>query len=235
MLIGIISDIHANEHALIPVLKCARQKKVTRLFVLGDIIGYYFAPKQVMALLAEWETFMIGGNHEDIFAAYIKNDEPYKNKIREKMGTGFDCCEHQLDASEKNKLFGLPKNMNIEVDGTRFLLCHGSPASTTEYVYPDVDSEKLDSFDSKEADTVLMGHTHLPMIRSGKHSLFINPGSVGQSRLTGGLAQWGIFNTKNKVYTPENTVYETGPLKKQILLNGVKESHFIYQVLGRNR
>jgi putative phosphoesterase len=235
MLIGIISDIHANEYALAPVLESARKKKVDRLFVLGDLVGYYLGPKQVLSLLSEWDTIMIRGNHEDIFASYLENNDSYKVTLREKMGPGFDFCARELDNDDLQLLMQLPRSMNIEIDGTQFQLCHGSPADTAEYIYPDASTEKLSAFDLKETDIVLMGHTHHPMIHFGKQTLFINPGSVGQSRITGGLAQWGIFNTDNKMYTPMNTWYDTLPLKKQLLENGVSESHFIYQVLDRNR
>ncbi|MBL7728942.1 MAG: metallophosphoesterase family protein [Dinghuibacter sp.] len=233
MLIGIISDIHANEFALERVLNSAREKKVQRLFVLGDLVGYYFSPGKVLSLLSQWDTQMIRGNHEDIFAAYFRGNNTHRSTVDERLGPGFASCITDLDEANQQFLFNLPESISIEIEGIRFGLYHGSPGSTTEYIYPDADPAKLALYDDEDKDIAFMGHTHHPMIYPGKHTLFINPGSVGQSRVVGGLAQWGIFNTKNKVYTPVNTIYNTQPLKEQILERGVPRSHFIYQVLER--
>jgi predicted phosphodiesterase len=66
MKVAIISDIHGNCFALEAVLSEAKKKGVTKLFVLGDIVGYYYYPEVVLELLHNWDFEIIRGNHEDI-------------------------------------------------------------------------------------------------------------------------------------------------------------------------
>ena len=83
-LYGIISDIHANEVALIAVLERmkemgiihdpisdSQQKDVTRVlepstvFCLGDIVGYGPRPVECLELLGRYNIPSVRGNHED--------------------------------------------------------------------------------------------------------------------------------------------------------------------------
>jgi hypothetical protein len=67
----------------------------------------------------------------------------------------------------------------------------------------------------------------------GKHSFLINVGSVGQSRTVGGIANWGIINTKNGVYTPQNTPYDVEGVVNE-LKEFNEEKEYLRKVLKRN-
>jgi predicted phosphodiesterase len=57
---------------------------------------------------------------------------------------------------------------------------HGSPASDTEYVTPyrpfPASVERF--WAAREAQVLILGHTHIPMIGRGPRGTVINPGSV---------------------------------------------------------
>ena len=93
--------------------------------------------------------------------------------------------------------------------------------------------EVLNAVDTENTDFILNGHTHYPMIYKGKNSLFVNAGSVGQSRTVGGIANWGIINTKNGVYTPQNTPYNVGGVENE-LKQFNEEKQYLFKVLKRN-
>ncbi len=54
MKIGVLSDIHGNHYALKAVLEEARRCGVEYLFILGDLVGYYYYPDEVLKLLEGW-------------------------------------------------------------------------------------------------------------------------------------------------------------------------------------
>jgi hypothetical protein len=64
-------------------------------------------------------------------------------------------------------------------------------------------------------------------------SILINPGSVGQSRQTGGKASWCIINTVNRCFQMMSTDYNT-----ENLLSEVKEKDpkiaYLTEILKRN-
>ena len=64
MKVAVLSDIHGNHYALKEVLNIARNEKVEKLLVLGDIVGYYYHPEKVMDMIKDWDYELIKGNHE---------------------------------------------------------------------------------------------------------------------------------------------------------------------------
>ena len=202
MKIAVLSDIHANADALAQVLEAASRQEVARLLVLGDCIGYYFEPDRVFDLLEDWSCEFIKGNHEHILLDYPQMSEREKVEIRQKYGNGFDLCEQKLTPARWEQIRSMPDTKTLAIDDCTLLLCHGSPWDYNTYIYPDATPEVLDRCGREGVDFVLMGHTHYPFVSRGRHSLIANTGSVGQSRVMGGIADWAIIDLQNKsVYT----------------------------------
>lgn len=79
MKIALISDLHANIYALEAVYEELNKENVERVFVLGDIIGYYYWPKEVIGLLRRDDRFStISGNHERIFKEILSNKNAFE-------------------------------------------------------------------------------------------------------------------------------------------------------------
>ena len=215
MKIAVISDIHANKYALEKVLIEAKAEKVSKLFILGDIVGYYYHPKEVMQLLEEWDYEFIKGNHEIILEKLKKGEIP-EQEIRRKYGSGTNRAIEDLDQKRIEQLTSASTQKKIISGNFSFLLCHGAPWDTNQYIYPDADKETLDRCNNNDIDYILIGHTHYPFICKCTHSIIINPGSVGQSRKKGGVADWVIINDQNGVIIPQKTEYDTTPLIVEI-------------------
>ena len=201
--IAVLSDIHGNSVALQAVLQDIRRQSIEECFILGDLIGYYHRPIDVLRLLeaSGLRCSMIRGNHERML------EQALQDSIRIKYGHGLEIAARQIPQKRLMELLSLPDRRWEERDGKRFLLCHGSPFDADHYIYPDAGAEEFD-FSEVEADYVLLGHTHYPMIRCGKNFCVINPGSVGQARERGSYADWCIINTKNDVITMRQTQYD---------------------------
>ena len=233
MLIAILSDIHANDLALEAVLMEAEKKQVERYFILGDLIGYYFWPKEVLELLKSKDCTYIRGNHENLLNEYIEGDSKIKNKLKSKYGEGFDYCIEKLDEESITFLNKLPTAEDVNIDNYVILLAHGSPLDTNEYIYPDAPLEILKRHDSREFDFIFLGHTHYPMNYEGTYTRIINPGSVGQSRVRGGVADWGILETSTGEYIQMHTPYDKKKLQNKITELGTKNKYLI-EILQRN-
>jgi len=231
--IGILSDIHSNIIALRTVLDEAKRQKVDHLFLLGDQLGYYYEAKEVYSLINEWSFDMINGNHEHLFLEYLDASDNRREEISNKYGNCFSHYQKVFSAQEIEEIKKLQDQKLVKLDGLVFLLCHGATSSKDQYIYPTTELDVLHENDLPNVDFIFNGHTHYPMVYCGKHSLFINVGSVGQSRTVGGVANWGIINTENNVYTPQNTPYN---IEEQIsLLKSYKEENrYLSKILTRN-
>lgn len=233
MKIAILSDIHGNYVALQTVLAEAKRQKVDHLFLLGDQLGYFYRASDVFDLIKQWPHDIISGNHERLFLEFLEASKTRRNVIQNKYGNCFSYYEKHFNENLKKDIKALPEQKIVKKDNFTFLLCHGSVNDKDQYIYPDASINELKANQIKEIDYVFNGHTHYPMIFKGKHSLLINVGSVGQSRTVGGIANWGIINTKNGVYTPQNTPYKINEVENE-LISFKEDKEYLFKVLKRN-
>ena len=71
---------------------------------------------------------------------------------------------------------------------------HGSPRDVSEYVYEEEVTEKL--LDLAMADIVILGHTHIPYIKSFGDRFVLNPGAVGQPRDGDRRASFAVMDSQ---------------------------------------
>ena len=232
MKIAVISDIHGNYDALNSVLIKAKKEGVEHLLVLGDIVGYYYHPDKILDALSAWNFDLIKGNHEHILEDLIKDNSLFES-IRLKYGSGHKVALDKLTEKQLKFLRDLPETKSLQFNQTSLLMCHGSPWSFDYYIYPDADNETLLKCDSTEHDFVLIGHSHYQFAVKNKNSILINPGSVGQSRQTGGKAFWCIIDTKNKCFQMLSTDYDVKNLIMEINKKD-KDIKYLSEILVRN-
>lgn len=211
MKIAVLADIHGNAGALRAALIEARKRGVEHLVVLGDLIGYYYAARDVLEQLREWPFVAIRGNHERMFAEALSSDRSMQ-AYRERYGSALDLAAATLERQDIDWLISLPDRLSVDLDGLALELCHGSPRDPDEYIYPDANAATLEACQIAGPDLVLMGHTHYPMLATGQRPLLLNPGSVGQARDRGGFACWCRIDTKSRVVVQERTPYDTRAL-----------------------
>lgn len=210
---AVISDVHSNKYAFEAVMADLQSQKCDYLLVLGDLIGYYYWPVEVVdALMSRKNTYVIRGNHEDLLVK-ARYDSEQKTKYLRKYGSGVNRCLDLLSEEQLSWLENLPAELEIELEGVRIGLYHGSDHSTDEYVYPDAELSRL-AETAGDLDFKFFGHTHYPMMTRSKNTVLANPGSVGQPRDVGSLASYMILNLENKVLSPRRLPFDSREIRK---------------------
>ena len=232
MKIAVISDIHGNHDALVEVLKNAKKKRVEHLLVLGDIVGYYYHPDKILDLLSDWSFDIIKGNHENILEN-LRDDSSLSETIRLKYGNGHQDAINKLTNRQLDFLKNLPETKSVKFDDTSLLMCHGSPWSNDYYIYPDCKKKIIEKCDSIAHDFVLIGHSHYAFSAKNTSSILINPGSVGQSRQTGGKEFWCIIYKINNSFQMMSTDYDTNKLLSEVKEKD-PEIKYLTEILKRN-
>jgi len=232
MRVAVISDIHGNHYALEKVLLSAKENKVDKLLVLGDIVGYYYSPSKVLSMLSEWDYDLIRGNHE-VLLQQVLSGKIEISYLTQKYGSGHQIALDTLSTSELDTLTSAPDKKEIVVDGIKMLMCHGSNWDPNQYLYPDTDTKILGRSTEADVDFVFVGHSHHPFVHENKTNTLINVGSVGQSRKKGGVANWVILDTSDKSFEIKETKYDTSPLISDIKKLDPKNEYLI-KVLRRN-
>ncbi len=215
MKIGVISDVHGNHYALEKVLYTAKKEKIEKLLVLGDIVGYYYHPEEVLKQLEDWDYILIKGNHEEILKDLISG-KTEKSTILSMYGSGHNMAIENLSKKQIDSLIQSPDKKKLKVNQINILMSHGSPWKSDYYLYPDTPKDVLDKCEIPETDIVLTGHSHYSFIYKAGQSMLIGVGSVGQNRCTGGFASWAIINTSNGSIQLKSTPYDINPLLKEI-------------------
>lgn len=207
MKIAILSDIHSNIFALEAVLRDFDSDSVDHIFVAGDIVGYYYWPRQVVEILmADARFICIRGNHENLLEE--TRDTYLAEQHRLKYGSGYDSCWETLSSKQTDWLFSLPNSVEIEILKTWFSMHHGSPGAVDEYVYPDAPEDRLRASHSAR-DVTILGHTHLPLLHQFGGKILLNPGSVGQPRDFGGHASYALMDMLSKFVSFRRVPYQT--------------------------
>jgi putative phosphoesterase len=172
MKLGIISDIHCNVYGLQQAL--AAMEAVDEVLCLGDSINEARFCNETIAALKARGAYMILGNHEEAFLSSA--DER----------TGED---NGIDRALLAWLAGQPLRRTLKVAEKTVLMVHSTPWEPRgEYVFPH--SPRLERFAGADADFVLYGHTHVPVVRRVGRVLVINPGSAGEARYDG--SNWQV-------------------------------------------
>ena len=187
MILGFVSDAHGNPEGLEGCLRVLELEGATRIYFLGDAVGYLPEENAVLHLLRSSGAICVRGNHEAMLLGEIPVREGRREAYRlEEAGA-------RLEPAHRDWIAAWPVRLELEIERVRLLLVHGSPADPLEgYVYPDTDLAPLRDL---PFDVALMGHTHRPFIATAGALTVVNPGSCGMPRDVGNLASCAIYDT----------------------------------------
>jgi len=176
--VALISDIHANEIALLAVLDDIEKRGVDRIVCLGDVATLGPRPHAVIAILSGLGCTCIMGNHDEfLIDAACVADYSSQGPIVASV----EWCRRRLAQEERDFLTGFARAADIALDeSTSLLVFHGSPHSNTTDILATTSADRLDEVLAGERAAVMAGgHTHLQMLRQHRGILLVNPGSVG--------------------------------------------------------
>ena len=215
MKLAVFSDVHGNIFALEAALKEAERFKVDRYLILGDNVGYYYYADKVYKKFESLDCEHVNGNHEKILQE-IRAGNINQDMIIEKYGSGHKFALENLDQRAWGIINKNSYHKSISIDGVNILMAHASPWDCETYIYPDSALDVFSKCNLPEFDFIFLGHTHYPNIFKSGETMVVNPGSIGQSRQHGGIANWCLFNSQTKSVQPMSTPYETGLLIKDV-------------------
>ena len=187
MLLGLLSDVHANLAALQVVLRHLQERGAERLLMAGDLVGYGAQPNECVELLASAGAECVAGNH-DLFVLDRLPPDRFPPTARRSAG----LTRSMLSRDVRGYLEELPLQRQVG----SVLMTHGSLDSPEEYVTDVRRARELLDRLPTGADTLVLGHTHLQwcvqagrawsdpsgLVKLRPGVRLLNSGSVGQSR-----------------------------------------------------
>jgi diadenosine tetraphosphatase ApaH/serine/threonine PP2A family protein phosphatase len=225
MRIAVISDIHANLHALETVLTDVDRESVDEIWCLGDVVGYGPKPNECCDLIRERTAISLCGNH-DLAALGLLD-------VAEFSGDAATAARWTAGVLGEEQRAWLGSLMPLaHRDGAE--LFHASPRDPVwEYVLSE--DVALLSLQATTEPVVLVGHTHVPLalaldgdgvdgglapggitIELDDRRYLVNPGSVGQPRDGDPRAAWLLVDTGERAAGFRRVAYAIDETQKEM-------------------
>ena len=158
MKIAVISDIHANPHALTKALQSAKRLNCDHIICLGDIVGYGYDPNVCIEICKRYNIECIKGNHDAGLIGELSLD--WFNETARRQ-----ILVHRPLVTEENKewLRKLPFTIVKEYGGLKYAFAHGTYLFPERFDYIDdafTAATEMDVIRNEEIDALFVGHTH---------------------------------------------------------------------------
>jgi putative phosphoesterase len=183
MRIAIISDIHGNLSALDSILEKIDKSSVDATICLGDVSASGPKPRECLSRLVSRNIPVVMGNKDEIFLVEDRSSQKKaEDEDMQRIMEIDEWCKTKLTSDDLNVIRSFKDKIWYELESGGFLCYHGSPRSNKELITSKTPDQDLDeAFSNLKGETMIGGHTHIPMLRSFRNLTLINPGSVGQA------------------------------------------------------
>ncbi len=232
---GVISDIHANYHAMKNVLGFLYEEKVDLIINCGDVVGYGPQPNRCIEVIRNKEKCLnIMGNH-DWAVAWSEDMSNFRS-------TAGDVVRWTKENISEENLSYL-KSLKSEKELDEFMFVHGSPMfPLSEYIFTEKKAAK--NFKKMKKGICFVGHTHTPVyyeknkenkvktfffeenepvILQKNSSYIVNVGSVGQPRDGNPFASVCIYDSDSSVVRLNRVEYDIKKTQEEIQAAGIPQ------------
>lgn len=179
--LALMGDVHANAPALRAVLDAIAGQGMSAGACTGDLVMRGADPDECVTAVRElgWPCVMGNTDHKVATRARRDPESPKAQRVGSRAWS-----TNQLSARNLAWLAALPMVARVRLRGRTIVVVHGAPDDPREAIDPSTGQGQLrrlvDALDGP--DCIVSGHTHVPFVREAAGCLFVNPGSVGESR-----------------------------------------------------
>ena len=183
MKIALFADIHANFAALQTVARHIAAWNPDHVLLAGDVINRGPSPAECLGFVLEkvqtngW--MVIKGNHEDYVLEWLK-PEAHVDPLHANLHQISYWTWEQLKR-DVSGFVGWPDQISLNApDGGELRVVHASTRNNRDSIWPTTPNADLRiKIGDKPPATLLVAHTHIPLIRGLDQTLVVNCGSVG--------------------------------------------------------
>ncbi len=178
--LAVLADIHGNLPALDAVLRDLARYDVDQVVVAGDAINWGPFSVEVVERIAAAGWPVVRGNHEHYLLDFDTPRAPAEWADRARFPLP-PWLRRQLGGRWQKAIAAWPQTLTLCFpDAPPIRVVHGSPRSPWEPIGPLTDEGQVAAMlAGVDEETVIVGHTHLPMDRRIGAWRIFNPGPVG--------------------------------------------------------
>jgi len=227
---ALISDIHGNLEALGAVLADIKQKGITEIYCLGDIVGYGPNPRECVDRVMENCKLCLLGNHDQ---GALFDPEGFNPGAERAIFWTREQLEKGDPKGNERRWEFLGELPRFHREG-ELLFVHGSARNPlNEYVFPEdiYNQRKMERIFVLVPKYCFQGHTHVPGVFTeslkffrpedldfryelGNEKVLINVGSVGQPRNSDWRSSYVILDNNSVLF--QRVEYDVETTKRKI-------------------
>ena len=207
MLVGVISDVHANLPALEAVLDDLPD--VEAMLCAGDVVGYNPWPAECVEAIRGREVPTVMGNHDRMVVS------EYNFRGTAMASAGVSHARKRLDDDQRAWLASLPAERHL-FDG-RVKVVHGHPDDPDRYTYPETFGPAM----LDEEAVLVTGHTHVQAHEVYDEGIVMNPGSVGQPRDGDPRAAYALLDLDRLTVEERRVEYDVEAVREAVAEAGL--------------
>ena len=233
MKVAVVSDIHANWHALDAVLADVEVQSPAEVWCLGDLVGYGPQPNRCTDAIRERAQICLAGNHDlgVIGSVDLADFSPDAATVARWTATTLE------DGAR-----GFLESLSPTGERNGAQMFHGSPKDPVwEYVLSE--GAARNALDMTTSELVLVGHSHIPialrladgtiaggLARGGSEvdlsqgRWLLNPGAVGQPRDGDPRAAYLLIDLEARRAHFRRVPYDVGATQAELREQGLPEA-----------
>jgi predicted phosphodiesterase len=232
MRVAVISDVHANRHALDAVLAAVEAERPDTVWCLGDTVGYGPQPNECCDLVRERADLCLVGNHDLVSLGELSIGE-----FNDEAAAAALWTSDVLSESSRDFLSVLEPSAEAEgVD-----LYHASARDPVwEYILSEEAARA--TFELAGAALILVGHSHVALALQQDEGRgvagglapdgaeleldgrwLLNPGSVGQPRDGDPRAAWLLLDLERRLASFRRVSYPVEKTQAEMRERGLPE------------
>jgi predicted phosphodiesterase len=229
MRVAVISDVHANYHALEAVLQEIDAEDVDTIWCLGDTVGYGPLPNECCATVEARADLCLVGNHDLVVLGKLSVGDFNDEAAAAALWTADILTPESRSFLERLKPLGQAEGID---------LFHASARDPVwEYVLTEEAARA--TLELSSSPIVLVGHSHvaLAITLDGREVLgglapggtelelegrwLLNPGSVGQPRDGDPRAAWTLLDLERRFAAFRRVQYPIGQTQSEMRERGL--------------
>ncbi len=192
----VFGGVYSNLQALEDLLVAARARGIgpSQMVSTGDIIAYGADASACIERIRELGVAAIAGNCEEqlaLEAADCGCGYAPGSACDVLSRNWFDHASAHTSADQRRWMEGLPKQLDIAINGLKLTIVHGSVGEVNRFVFASTPERvKLHDLDACGSDGIIAGHSGLPFTQVIGGRLWHNSGALGLPANDGTARVW---------------------------------------------
>jgi predicted phosphodiesterase len=159
----------------------------------GDLVAYCADPQEVIDLLRRSGIWIVMGNCEESLAARAAEcgcGFAEDSACAALSSQWYSYADRNIDTESRLWMGSLPRHVELEINGSRLVVVHGSVTSINRFIFATSDAAIGEELAASGCDGVIAGHCGLPFTRQSRNRLWHNAGVVGMPANDGTPRGW---------------------------------------------